>query len=311
MAEITTDEQRAAVEAYVAEARAENRPRPHRPGQGQDRRLHRRLRRQPGQRRADPDLGRRLRAHGLRHRRHHGGAGPRRARPRVRPRVRPADHRGRVRRRRPDRGGGLHRPRRRPGELDRQGRLFLDGLKVPDAIAKITDWLVERGLGEGRVQYRLRDWLFSRQRYWGEPFPIVHTDDGEVVPLPETSCRSSCRRSTSTSPPTTAGRRWPAPATTGCGSSCPTAACGNPRDQHHAAVGGLVLVLPALPRSPQRPDEAWSQEAENYWMPVDLYVGGVEHAVLHLLYARFWHKVLYDCGSSPPRSRSRSSSTRA
>ncbi len=135
----------------------------------------------------------------------------------------------------------------------------IDGLKVPDAIAKITAWLDERGLGEGRVQYRLRDWLFSRQRYWGEPFPVVHTDDGEVVALArETGCRSSCppideyRPTDDGRPPLArAGDDW-------LRVELPDGRDGHPRDQHHAAVGRLLLVLPALSSTRTTTSEPWS-----------------------------------------------------
>ncbi|MCG6948865.1 MAG: leucine--tRNA ligase [Acidobacteria bacterium] len=171
----------------------------------------------------------------------------------------------------------------------------IDGLKVPDAIAKITAWLSQRGLGEERVQYRLRDWLFSRQRYWGEPFPVVHTDDGEVLPLPEDALPVGLPVIDEYKP-TDDGRP-------------PLARAGDDWLRVELPDGRMATretnTMPQWAGScwyylryldPHNDREAWSQEAENYWMPVDLYVGGVEHAVLHLLYARFWHKVLYDCG---------------
>jgi leucyl-tRNA synthetase len=171
----------------------------------------------------------------------------------------------------------------------------IDGLKVPDAIAKITDWLSNNGLGEGRVQYRLRDWLFSRQRYWGEPFPVAHTDDGEVVPLPEDALPVGLPVIDEYKP-TDDGRP-------------PLARAGDDWLRVELPDGRVATretnTMPQWAGScwyylryldPHNDQEAWSQEAENYWMPIDLYIGGVEHAVLHLLYARFWHKVLFDCG---------------
>jgi leucyl-tRNA synthetase len=171
----------------------------------------------------------------------------------------------------------------------------IDGLKVPDAIAKITAWLSERGLGEGRVQYRLRDWLFSRQRYWGEPFPVVHTEDGEVVPLPddvlpvELPVIDEYKPTNDGRPPLArAGDDWlQVELPDGRKATRET----NTMPQWAGSCWYYLRYL-----DPHNEEEAWSQEAENYWMPIDLYVGGVEHAVLHLLYARFWHKVLYDCG---------------
>ncbi len=173
--------------------------------------------------------------------------------------------------------------------------LSLDGLKVPDAIAKITAWLEERGLGTGRIQYRLRDWLFSRQRYWGEPFPIVHTDSGEVVALDE-SWLPVGLPAIDEYRPTEDGRP-------------PLARAGDDWLRVELPDGRMATretnTMPQWAGScwyylrfidPHNESEPWSKQLENYWMPIDLYVGGVEHAVLHLLYARFWHKVLYDCG---------------
>ena len=171
----------------------------------------------------------------------------------------------------------------------------IDGLRVPEAIAKITAWLEERGLGAGRVQYRLRDWLFSRQRYWGEPFPVAHTDDGEVVPLPEDWLPVELPRIDEFKP-TDDGR----PPLARAGEDWLRVVLPDGRTATRETntmpqwAGSCWYYLRFL--DPHNQDEAWSQEAERYWMPVDLYVGGVEHAVLHLLYARFWHKVLYDCG---------------
>ncbi len=171
----------------------------------------------------------------------------------------------------------------------------IDGLKVPEAIAKISDWLADRGLGEGRVQYRLRDWLFSRQRYWGEPFPVVHTDDGEVVPLPEECLPvelpviDEYKPTEDGQPPLArAGDEW-------LRVKLPDGRMGTRETNTMPQwAGSCWYYLRYL--DPGNENEAWTKEAENYWMPIDLYVGGVEHAVLHLLYARFWHKVLYDCG---------------
>jgi len=171
----------------------------------------------------------------------------------------------------------------------------LDGLKVPDAIARITTWLEERGLGAGRIQYRLRDWLFSRQRYWGEPFPIVHTDDGEVVALDESwlpvglPAIDEYRPTEDGRPPLArAGEDWlRVELPDGRTATRET----NTMPQWAGSCWYYLRFI-----DPHNESEPWSKELENYWMPIDLYVGGVEHAVLHLLYARFWHKVLYDCG---------------
>ena len=173
--------------------------------------------------------------------------------------------------------------------------LVLDGLRVPEAIDRTIAWLGERGLGREKIQYRLRDWLFSRQRYWGEPFPIVHTDDGEVVALPEDALPvklpeiDEFKPTEDGRPPLArAGDDW-------LRVKLPDGRMGTRETNTMPQwAGSCWYYLRYL--DPHNDGEAWSAEAENYWMPVDLYVGGVEHAVLHLLYARFWHKVLYDCG---------------
>jgi len=172
---------------------------------------------------------------------------------------------------------------------------FLDGLDVDDAIATIIEWLAERGSGTPKVQYKLRDWLFSRQRYWGEPFPVVHTDDGEVVPLPEDwlpvelPVIDEYKPTEDGRPPLArAGDEW-------LRIELPDGRMGTRETNTMPQwAGSCWYYLRYL--DPNNENEAWSKESEDYWMPVDLYVGGVEHAVLHLLYARFWHKVLYDCG---------------
>ena len=172
---------------------------------------------------------------------------------------------------------------------------FLDGLDVPAAKARMIEWLEAHAKGTAQVQYRLRDWLFSRQRYWGEPVPVVWLADGTAVAIPADQLPVEL-------PPITEYR--------------PTADGKPPLAR--AGDDWLMVTLPdgrvglretnTMPQwagscwyylrfvDPHNQSAAWSREAERHWMPIDLYVGGVEHAVLHLLYARFWHKVLYDCG---------------
>jgi leucyl-tRNA synthetase len=172
---------------------------------------------------------------------------------------------------------------------------FLNGLSSEEAKQKMIDYLDEKGVGAAKVQYRLRDWLFSRQRYWGEPFPLVHTQDGEVVALGEDDLPLEL-------PPVDEYK--------------PTADGQPPLAR--ASEDWLNVTLPdgrkarretnTMPQwagscwyylryiDPHNKSAPWDPQLEKYWLPVDLYVGGVEHAVLHLLYARFWHKVLYDCG---------------
>ena len=172
---------------------------------------------------------------------------------------------------------------------------FLDGLEVPAAQARMITWLEEHGAGTARVQYRLRDWLFSRQRYWGEPIPVVWLEDGTAVPIPDADLPVTLppideyRPTDDGKPPLArAGDDW-------LMVTLPDGRVGvRETNTMPQWAGSCWYYLRYL--DPQNADAPWSPEAERYWMPVDLYVGGVEHAVLHLLYARFWHKVLYDCG---------------
>ena len=172
---------------------------------------------------------------------------------------------------------------------------FLDGLETAEAKRRMCDWLEEHDRGAAAVSYKLRDWLFSRQRYWGEPFPVLHRPDGSLalvpvdelpVLLPETE---DFKPSGEFEPPLARHKEWQ-----------------EVRDPETGAVSLRdANTMPQWAGScwyylrfcdPRNDEAAWSPEAERYWMPVDLYVGGAEHAVLHLLYARFWHKVLYDLG---------------
>ena len=175
---------------------------------------------------------------------------------------------------------------------------FLDGLPTPEAKAKITAWLEEKALGKGTVNYKLRDWLFSRQRYWGEPFPIVWNEGGHLglseSDLPLTPPDLTDFKPTGTGdPPLARAVEW---CQAGDGQKRET----NTMPQWAGSCWYYLRYLDA-----QNNDRFVGDEAERYWMGsasddatpgVDLYVGGTEHAVLHLLYARFWHKVLFDLG---------------
>tara|TARA_B100001146_G_scaffold124754_1_gene109454 strand:+ start:267 stop:2930 length:2664 start_codon:yes stop_codon:yes gene_type:complete len=175
---------------------------------------------------------------------------------------------------------------------------FLDGLPTPEAKAKITAWLEEKTLGHGTVNYKLRDWLFSRQRYWGEPFPIVWNEGGHLglseSDLPLTPPDLTDFKPTGTGdPPLARAVEW---CQAGDGQKRET----NTMPQWAGSCWYYLRYLDA-----QNNDRFVGDEAERYWMGsasddatpgVDLYVGGTEHAVLHLLYARFWHKVLFDLG---------------
>ena len=170
---------------------------------------------------------------------------------------------------------------------------FLDGLPTAEAKAKMIKWLEEKGAGQGETTYKLRDWLFSRQRYWGEPFPILHNQkSGEIIPvpydqLPITLPELSEYKPTDTGePPLARATDWMKVEMNGETLLRET----NTMPQWAGSCWYYLRYMdPANDKMPFDP------EAEKYWGPVDLYVGGVEHAVLHLLYARFWHKVLYDC----------------
>ncbi|UWU12776.1 leucine--tRNA ligase [Rhizobium sullae] len=172
---------------------------------------------------------------------------------------------------------------------------FLDHLGVLEARQAMIAWLRANGLGSAKITYRLRDWLFSRQRYWGEPIPVLHLADGSVMPLPE-ECLPLLPPELDDYAPTADGEPPLARAedwvrTTVPGTDFPAWRETNTMPQW---AGSCWYYLRFLDQHNER--ELVAKEAERYWMPVDLYVGGAEHAVLHLLYARFWHKVLYDIG---------------
>ncbi len=172
---------------------------------------------------------------------------------------------------------------------------FLNGLNKADAIAKMLEWLAEKGVGKKAVNYKLRDWIFSRQRYWGEPIPLVHCPDCGTVPVPEDQLPLTLPNVKSYQP-TGTGESPLAGIEEWVNCKCPK--CGGAARRETNTMpqwaGSCWYYLRYL--DPQNEKAFCSKEAENYWMPVDLYVGGAEHAVLHLLYSRFWHKVLYDCG---------------
>jgi leucyl-tRNA synthetase len=180
---------------------------------------------------------------------------------------------------------------------------FLDGLGVADAKARLIGWLRDRRLGEGTVTYKLRDWLFSRQRYWGEPIPILHGPDGEVRAVPEADLPVLLPELDDFKPPPGQDERSdPVPALARADESWQVVEIDGVRYRRELNTmpqwaGSCWYYLRFA--DPQNDDRFVGEEAEGYWMGergVDLYVGGVEHAVLHLLYARFWHKVLYDLG---------------
>ncbi|MBU0553634.1 leucine--tRNA ligase [Myxococcota bacterium] len=171
---------------------------------------------------------------------------------------------------------------------------MISGLAVPEAKAKITAWLEGEGLGKGAVNYRLRDWLFSRQRYWGEPFPIIHAEDGEILLVDEAELPVTLPEVEAYKPSGT-GESPLATISEWVNVTLPDGRRGRRETNTMPQwAGSCWYYLRYI--DPHNTEQAWAPEKERYWMPVDLYIGGAEHAVLHLLYARFWHKVLFDLG---------------
>ena len=173
--------------------------------------------------------------------------------------------------------------------------LSINGLHRAEASKRMSEWLEENGYGERAVNYKLRDWLFSRQRYWGEPFPVLHMGNDKVklldenelpLVLPELIDYKAIGTGES---PLGRAKQW-------LDYTDPQTGEKSRRETHTMPqwAGSCWYYLRFL--DPYNNDKAWDEEKEKYWMPVDLYVGGAEHAVLHLLYARFWHHVLYDLG---------------
>lgn len=171
----------------------------------------------------------------------------------------------------------------------------LDNLPTVEAKRKICQLLESRGQGKAAVSYRLRDWVFSRQRYWGEPIPVVHCKKCGVVPVPEDQLPVTLPEVDRYEPSGT-GESPLATIEEWLNTTCPE--CGGPAQRETNTMpqwaGSCWYYLRYL--DPQNGNEPWSKEVQKQWMNVDLYIGGAEHAVLHLLYSRFWHKVLYDLG---------------
>jgi leucyl-tRNA synthetase len=173
--------------------------------------------------------------------------------------------------------------------------LQLEGISNQEAGERITSWLEQRGLGRRVVNYKLRDWLFSRQRYWGEPIPIVHWEDGTVTSVSESELPLVLPQ-VDDYKPSEGGESPLAKATEWLEVVDPTTGKRGRRETNTMPqwAGSCWYYLRFI--DPKNPNAGWDPELEKRWMPVDLYVGGAEHAVLHLLYARFWHKVLFDLG---------------
>ena len=172
---------------------------------------------------------------------------------------------------------------------------FLNGMTVKEAIPFMKDWVEEKGIGRKKVNYKLRDWVFSRQRYWGEPIPLVHCDQCGWVPVPEDQLPLRLPEVESYEP-TDNGESPLAKCTDWINTTCPC--CGGPAQRETDTMpqwaGSSWYFLRYC--DPHNDKALASKEALDYWSPVDWYNGGMEHTTLHLLYSRFWHKFLYDIG---------------
>lgn len=173
-----------------------------------------------------------------------------------------------------------------------------DGLGMEEAKAKITQFLVDQGIGEAQTNYRLRDWLFSRQRYWGEPFPILHGPNGEMITVPDDALPIELPH-VDEYKPTESGEPPLARATDWVNVDIDGKTWKRETNTMPQWAGSCWYWLRYM--DPHNNEAAWSKEAAQYWQAVDLYIGGVEHAVLHLLYARFWNHVFHDLGLVPNR----------
>ena len=172
---------------------------------------------------------------------------------------------------------------------------FLNGLNKEDAINKMLEFLEEKKIGKKAVNYKLRDWVFSRQRYWGEPIPLIHCPECGTVPVPEEELPLRLPEVKSYQP-TGTGESPLAAIDSWVNCKCPKCGGNAKRETNTMPQWGGSCWYYLRYLDPHNQKQFCSPEAEKYWMPVDLYIGGAEHAVLHLLYARFWHKVLYDLG---------------
>ncbi len=177
---------------------------------------------------------------------------------------------------------------------------FLNGLTVKEAIPTMIQWLEEKGIGEKKVNYKLRDWVFTRQRYWGEPIPLVHCDKCGWVPLPYSELPLKLPEIEDFEP-TDDGSSALARATDWIKTTCPK--CGGPANRETDTMPNWAGSSWYFIRycDPHNDKELASREALEYWMPVDWYNGGMEHTTLHLLYSRFWYKFLYDIGVVPTK----------
>ncbi|GAA0431215.1 MAG: leucine--tRNA ligase [Bacillota bacterium] len=176
---------------------------------------------------------------------------------------------------------------------------FLNGLDKEKAIAKMIDWLEETGKGTKKVTYRLRDWLFARQRYWGEPIPIIHWEDGSMTTVPEEELPLELPAMDNIKP--SGNGESPLANSDWVNVIDPETGMKGRRETNTMPqwAGSCWYFLRYI--DPNNPNEIADPKALEEWLPIDIYIGGAEHAVLHLLYARFWHKFLYDIGVVPTK----------
>jgi leucyl-tRNA synthetase len=177
---------------------------------------------------------------------------------------------------------------------------FVNGMDKAEGIKKMIAWLEEKGIGTKKVSYRLRDWLFSRQRYWGEPIPVIHWEDGTMTAVPEEQLPLMLPKTTEIRPSGT-GESPLAVIEDWVNVVDPETGKKGRRETNTMPqwAGSCWYYLRYI--DPKNSEALASQEKLNYWLPVDIYIGGAEHAVLHLLYARFWHKFLFDIGVVPTK----------
>jgi leucyl-tRNA synthetase len=177
---------------------------------------------------------------------------------------------------------------------NKENRIDINGLNKEAGIGKIIDWLEKKNIGKAKVNYKLRDWLFSRQRYWGEPFPVIHWEDGEITLLDENDLPLQLPELEKYQP----GESGESPLSNASDWLKVTDRSGRTGRRETNTMpqwaGSCWYYLRFI--DPKNDDMIFDPQKEKYWMPVDLYIGGAEHAVLHLLYSRFWHKVLFDLG---------------
>ena len=270
----------------LRQRRPEREPRgPRRHRAQEDRRPPGPHRDQPGQRRGDPDVRRRLRADGVRHRRDHGRPRPRRARLRLR-------HASSACRSAAWSRAGRSCPTPATARWSTP-RPSSTGSNNREALEQIVDWLDREGKGHRSINYRLRDWLLSRQRYWGAPIPIVYCDEHGIVPVPESDLPVVLPDVEDYAPQ---GRSPLAAAEDWVNTTCPI--CGAPARRETDTMDTFVDSSWYFLRycDANNDDAAWDPKVLSLWAPADQYIGGVEHAILHLMYARFFVKALADLG---------------